>query len=156
MCRHHYMINSKITNGWSLARCKWCLSVEAFKNYYDITKHGQMVPPSSAEKRDFLHSQGIRVTKRHWSIEEQEQIIMSVSRIGITATAKKFNVPSSTVGLWAKGKSPKAYRGKMYNNDFKKKVAQHAESTNNNRKTAKIFNVARGSVQRWRKQYCFK
>lgn len=154
MCRHYYKISSTTARGWSLAKCKKCYVIDAFKNYYHVTKKGTVVYPSFAEKRDFLHSQGIRVTKRHWSEQEQEQVVRSVSQIGVNATAKKFRMAVSTVGLWAKGKSPKQYKGNKYTLDFKKEVAQYAETSDNNYGAAKKFRVTRGAVQNWRRQYC--
>ena len=38
-------------------------------------------------------------------------------------------------------------------NEFKMEVGKYAEDTANNSGTAKKFNVTRGSVQNWRKQY---
>tara|TARA_Y100000310_G_scaffold70684_1_gene66426 strand:+ start:3810 stop:4280 length:471 start_codon:yes stop_codon:yes gene_type:complete len=153
MCCHYFKVNSKIIKGWSLAKCKKCYVIEAFRNYYTVTKNGKAVSPSSIEKRDFLHSQGIRVSRRHWSEEERTQVIASVSQIGVNATAKKFRMSPSTVGLWAKGRSPKQYKGNKYTVKFKKEVAAYAEKSNNNYGTAKRFQVARGAVQNWRRLY---
>ena len=153
MCHHHYIISPKIINSWSLAKCRKCLTIEAFKNDYNVSYRGQTIPVSFAEKRDFLHSQGIRVSSRHWSEEEKTQVIVSVSEIGVNATAKKFRMAPSTVGLWAKGKSPHQFKGNKYTVEFRKKVARYAEKSDNNYGTAKRFQVTRGAVQNWRRLY---
>ena len=102
-----------------------------------------------------MRSQGLPVPPSFWSKEEKAAVITSVTTIGVTSTAKKFGIPSSTVGLWAKGKSPKFFKGYKYTIEFKKRVAAYAEETNNNYGTAKFFDITRGSVQRWRKEYVF-
>ena len=154
MCSHYYVIDRQVVEGWSLARCKWCMCRDAFRSYFDVDSHGQTIRPTLAEKRAFLRSQGVTVTQKQWSKEERLQVVLSVSRIGVNATARKFNMPPSTVCLWAKGKSPNFFKGTQYPLSFKKEVASYAHSIDNNKKTARTFNVSRGAVQAWRKKYC--
>jgi len=153
MCHHHFILSSKIINGWSLARCKRCLSRDAFNIDYRLDSKGIAVSPSSKEKRQFLRSQGVPLTNKYWTDADRNEIISSVSTIGINATARKYEIPKSTVGLWAKGLSPNVFNRYKYTNLFKKTVALYAKTINNNRRTAKMFEVPRSSVQVWRKQF---
>ena len=154
MHKHHFILEEKIIDGWTLARCKWCSKIDAYRCYYDTKLHGSSASvPTLADKRAFMRSQGLAVPPSFWDKEEKTAVIKSVTKIGVTSTARKFGIPTSTVGLWAKGLSPKSFKGYKYTIEFKKKVAAYAELTNNNRRTAKLFDITRGSVQKWRKEY---
>ena len=152
MCQHHFVLSSRIIDGWSLAKCKRCSCRDAFNSDYRLDSGGKAVIPSSKEKRRFLRSQRVSVTSKHWTDEDRNEIISSVSIIGVNATARKYDIATSTVSLWAKGLSPNVFNKHKYTNLFKETVALYAKTINNNRRTAKIFNVPRSSVQVWRKR----
>jgi len=126
---------------------------DAFSSEYTLNAAGEAVSPSSKEKRRFLRSQGIPLTSKYWTDEDRNEIISSVSIIGVNATARKYKIPRSTVGLWTKGLSPKVSNRYKYTNLFKETVALYAKTINNNRRTSKIFDVPRSSVQLWRKRF---
>lgn len=153
MCRHYFVLSLRSIDGWFLARCKRCLCRDAFHSDYRVDAKGQAVTPSIHEKRQFLRSQGIALTSKYWTDEDRNMIISSVSAIGVNATARKYDMSNSTVSLWAKGLSPNVSNKLKYTNLFRKKVALHAETIDNNKRTAKIFNVPRSSVQVWRKRF---
>ena len=143
--------------GWSIGRCRWCSRVRAFDNDPDYDVQGKVRVPDknlpNQGERDALREAGIPISRKKWSEQEINFIKASVRKIGVTATARKYNMPKQTVSLWTRGSTPLKYRADMYTTDFKMEVAKDAEASNNNYTTAKKYGVTRGSVQRWRKQY---
>mgnify|MGYP003307111505 FL=1 len=76
-----------------------------------------------------------------------------VAKYGINGTAKMLNMPRSSVGLLAKGVSPKRWNRGKFGKAFKLKVAKYAIKAKNNYYTAKKFKVSRGAVQNWVREY---
>ena len=58
-----------------------------------------------------------------------------------------------SVSFWFKGQTPFKKRNDMYDEEFRKEVADYADKTDNNYGAAKKFRVSRGSVQNWREKY---
>ena len=108
--------------------------------------------PNQGE-RDALREAGVMISHRKWTREEKWVLRESVRTTGITATSKKYNVPKQNLSKWFKGLTPNKFRATMYTEEFKMEVGKYAEDTDNNSGTAKKFDVTRGSVQNWRKQY---
>ena len=62
MHKHHFILEEKIIDGWTLARCKWCSKIDAYRCYYDTKLHGSSASvPTLADKRAFMRSQGLAV-----------------------------------------------------------------------------------------------
>ena len=148
MCKHHYVLEQP-KDGWSFARCKWCHRINAFKEDYKSKPE----PTTLAEKRDFLRSAGKTVSHHHWSPEERAKVIASIKTIGINKTAKKFNMPVSTVGKWGKGLSCNQSNRTKYQEEFRKKAVAVALKTKNIRRTAINLGVTRSALQIWIKKY---
>ena len=148
MCKHHYVLNQS-KDGWTLARCKWCKRINAFKESY--TSKPELT--TLAEKRDFLRSAGKVVSSNHWTPIERDKVIASIKTIGINKTAKKFNMPVSTVGAWGKGLSCNKSNRTKYQEDFKKKAVATALKTKNIRRTAINLDIPRSALQIWIKKY---
>lgn len=144
-------------DGWCIAKCKWCNRKRAFNNdpVYDTQGREWDVDPAMPNQgeRNALRNAGVMVSNKKWTPQEKWVVRESVRKIGITATSKKYNIPKQTLSFWFKGLTPNKYRANMYTNEFKMEVGKYAEDTDNNSGTAKKFNVTRGSVQNWRKQY---
>ena len=143
--------------GWSIAKCKWCNRKRAFNNEPGFNINGTEILPDPAMpnqgERNALRKEGVMVSGKKWTREEKWVLRESVRTIGVTATSKKYNVPKQSLSNWFKGLTPKKYRATMYTEEFKMEVGKYAEDTNNNNGTARKYQVTRGSVQNWRKQY---
>ena len=148
MCKHHYVLDQS-KDGWALAQCKWCKRINAFQNQYK--SHPD--PTTLAEKRDSLRSAGKVVSSNHWTPIERDKVIASIKTIGINKTAKKFNMPVSTVGAWGKGLSCNKSNRTKYQEDFKKKAVATALKTKNIRRTAINLDIPRSALQIWIKKY---
>lgn len=147
-CKHHYILTN-YPDGWALGRCKWCKSVEPFRQYPQYNYLNQVVQTTAEEKRKFLSSIGISIHSSRWEPSEKENLISSVRKIGIHKTAKKFGLSVSTIGLWAKGLSPyKAYSDK-YSKEFKLKCIGEYERHQNFYGVAKRMGIPRSTLQRW-------
>ena len=148
MCKHHYVLDQS-KDGWALAQCKWCKRINAFQNQYK--SHPD--PTTLAEKRDFLRSAGKVVSSNHWTPIARDKVIASIKTIGINKTAKKFNMPVSTVGAWGKGLSCNKSNRTKYQEDFKRKAVATALKTKNIRRTAINLDIPRSALQIWIKKY---
>ena len=150
--RHHYILTN-YPSGWALGECKWCKKIEPFRQYPQHNAHNQVIPTSLEEKRKFLISIGKRIHSSRWEKGEKEQIIESVKIIGINKTAKKFGLPTSTVGIWAKGKSPIKPVSQMYSDDFKLKCVNEYRKKKNFYRVAKELEIPRSTLQKWVAKY---
>ena len=154
----HWILESNV-KGWALGRCKWCSRVEAFDNFPKYGINGSIILSNiqfpNQTKRDFLRSQGVMVSYKKWSKKEKWILRESVKKIGVTATAKKYNVPKQNLSLWFKGLTPYKYNPDKYTDQFRMEVGKYAEDIDNNYRTAKKFKVSRSSVQNWRSQYTY-
>ena len=98
----------------------------------------------------------ISVVKKGQKAKLQEKVRDMVMEHGVNITADKMKIPRSTVGLWAKGLSNKptwAFNRSKYSAKFKTEVAEYAIRNKNNYYTAKKFQIPRGSVQNWVREY---
>ena len=146
---HHYILEPA-EKGWVRGRCKWCESTDLFYNENKIrTLGGKAQGPTSADKREYLRSKGWPLTNKYWDAGEKERVISSVKLIGVQATARKMNLPVSTVALWGKGQSPFVSR---YTSEFKKKAVYLALTTKNIRRTAINLDIPRSVLQSWIKK----
>ena len=108
MCKdypHRYQVQSH-SGGWALGRCKWCRRIEPFRDSSIGYVKGKQILPTSAEKRRFLRSLNIPVSRNRWDDSEVQTLIDSVKEIGMNQTAKQYEIPVSTLHLWTKGLSP--------------------------------------------------
>ena len=144
-CAHHFILESP-NGSWALGKCDKCKKFDAFLNWV----------PTSTEtiesKREFLRSRGIK----HWetySIEIKQEVIQVVSEVGIHQAARKFNIPISTVGLWAKGLSIHNRNSKKYTISFKLSAIQYYLKEGNFKKTAKKLGVPRSTLQSWSRKH---
>ena len=86
----------------------------------------------------------------------KDQIQSLVKEHGVSATAKKLNMPISTVGLWGKGLSKKrkwGWQKGIHSKEFKTKVAQYTIRNRNYYDSAKKFKIARSNIQNWVREY---
>ena len=87
-------------------------------------------------------------------LSEYEQLrllcIYSARQIGIAGTARKYNMPISTVHKYARGESCNIYQ---HDHDFRVKVATEAITSDNIYGTAKKYGIARSNVQLWIRKY---
>lgn len=100
-----------------------------------------------------MRSAGKVVSSNHWTPIERDKVIASIKTIGINKTAKKFNMPVSTVGAWGKGLSCNKSNRTKYQEDFKKKAVATALKTKNIRRTAINLDIPRSALQIWIKKY---
>lgn len=102
-------------------------------------------------------------TKRNQTYKQQRNVMKYsakrakvqdlVKQYGINGTARMLDMPLSSVGLLAKGVSPKKWNSDKFGKEFKLKVALYAIKAKNNYYTAKKFKVSRGTVQNWVREY---
>ena len=154
MCKdypHRYQVQSH-SGGWALGRCKWCRRTEPFRDSSIGYVKGKQILPTSAEKRRFLRSLDIPVSRNRWDDSEVQTLIDSVKEIGMNQTAKQYEIPVSTLHLWTKGLSPFSYNPTKYTKEFKSKVISAYEKRKNFRGVAKDFGIPRSTLQRWVKQ----
>ena len=140
MNHSHYWILGAPRESWSLARCKYCKSVDAFPNHYDA--HNLI------SKREFLRSYGV---SKPYSDEEKLPVIKFALEYSISGASKKFKFPVSTIHNWVRGENL-ANKDK-YTTEFKIKIVKEYEKTSNFYKTARKTGVPRSTLQVWVKQY---
>ena len=140
-CSHHFILETP--NGtWSLGRCDKCNKIDAFRNWESKTKD------DAESKRNFLRSKGVKYWEKY-SAETKLQVIEAVSRIGIHEAARKFDIPISTVGLWAKGRSVHDKNSEKYTISFKILAINYYLKERNFKRTARILGVPRSTLQSW-------
>ena len=145
---HYYQVQSH-SGGWALGRCKWCKRIEPLRDYPKLDLHGQQILPTSADKRKFLRSLSIPVSRKRWDESEVEALIDSVQKVGINKTAKLFDIPTSTLHLWMKEHSPFPSYSKKYTKEFKMKAVSAYEKRKNFYGVAKDFGIPRATLQKW-------
>tara|TARA_Y100000310_G_scaffold321555_1_gene379358 strand:+ start:81 stop:545 length:465 start_codon:yes stop_codon:yes gene_type:complete len=146
--RHKYVMGPT-KNGWSYAMCKYCKGTDIFRVYIDRSWSGYSSPPTFADKREALRFQGHTITKKYWGDGEKDKILNSVKEIGINATAKKMNLPASTVGLWTKGTSKNPRNKDKYTDLFREYAIKEYKKYKNFRKVSLLLQIPRSTLQSW-------
>jgi hypothetical protein len=140
-------------------RCLTCGRVTYIKNSrgYDLASRRKKRAKreatvgywSPAKVRSRAVGRGNRTRKKN-KVKEM------VMQYGVNITADMVNMPRSTVGLWTKGLSNKptwAFNRGKYSKEFKTEVAEYAIRAKNYYYTAKKYQISRGTVQNWVKEY---
>ena len=146
-CKHHYLIETP-NGSWALAICKKCKMKTAFRNSIDWDIHKRVLSSDQQTKFEFLESMNIPI-KDLIPTDKKEWVLPYVQEFGIQGTARKFGIPTSTVGMWAKGKSGMPRNADKYSPSVRKKVMERIENNISQIKIAKEFNIPRTTVQSW-------
>ena len=150
-CSHHFILESP--NGeWSLGKCGKCSKLDAFPNWMAKSAWMPKSEGTTESKREFLRSKGIKYWARY-SIELKQEVIEAATRFGIHAAARQFDIPISTVGLWAKGHSVHNKNSEKYTDSFKLSAIQYYQREGNFKKTAKKLGVPRSTLQSWSRKH---
>ncbi len=143
-CAHYFIVDSP-RESWSLAICRKCNKIDAFLNWKPLSQNTIRVTIS---KREFLRSKGIKYWETY-SDETKNEVIQAVPKLGIHKAAKKFGIPISTVGLWAKGRSRYVKNSAKYPSTFKASALRYYKKEQNFKKVARKLGVPRSTLQSW-------
>ena len=102
-------------------------------------------------KKMFEYSKQVSKDQEYYA--KRNKVRDMVAKYGINGTARMLDMPRSSVGLLAKGVSPKRWNRGKFGRAFKLKVARYAIKAKNNYYTAKKYKVSRGAVQNWVREY---
>lgn len=101
-------------------------------------------------KRSFLRSRGVR---KRLTIEEMAPAIRYARQHGITAAARRFGHPLSTMGSWAKGQSPFRFGIKDYlPSEVNRAFDLYLDLGHNFYATAKATGIPRSTLQNWKRK----
>ena len=140
-CAHHFILEAP--NGtWSLGICDKCSKIDAFRNWESKFND------DAESKRNFLRSKGVKYWETY-SAEIKSEVVQAASEIGIHEAARKFDIPISTVGLWAKGRSIHDKNSDKYTISFKILAIKYYLKERNFKRTARILGVPRSTLQSW-------
>ena len=140
MSHVHHWILERPELSWSLGRCKACKTVDAFPNH---PKASDVI-----SKREFLQLNNVA---KPYTESEKMPVIKHALLNSIQEASKEFNIPTSTIGNWMKGKNP-ANKDK-YSMAYKKKVVKEYQEKENFYQLAKDTGVPRSTLQLWVKIY---
>ena len=142
-CAHYWKIDSP-RESWSLGICRKCDKIDAFLNWTPRTNDKVCIK----DKRKFLKSKGIKYWETYTS-EVKEEVVEAASKFGIHEAARLFDIPVSTVGLWAKGRSKYIKNSDKYPNTFKISALGYYKKEQNFKKVARKLGVPRSTLQSW-------
>jgi len=134
--------------------CSNCGNIKHKRTYFRNTTMRRQV--EETKKRNEAEHKRIQsnMKRRHERFyTRKEEIKDLVKQYGINGTARMLDMPRSSVGLLAKGVSPRKWNRGKFGKEFKLKVALYAIKAKNNYYTAKKFKVSRGAVQNWVREY---
>ena len=108
-CSHHWIIESP-RGPWSLATCRKCKKIDAFKN--SIHETSWTGPPKNSKdtrnettKEEFLSQREPELSPSNGSKYKTEfkvKVVQEVSIYGRTEVRKKHNIPETTLRSWVK------------------------------------------------------
>ena len=134
--------------------CSNCGHAKRKQTYYRNTTVRRQV--EETKKRNEVKQQHVQINMKHTDKQyyaKKAKVQDLVKQYGINGTARMLDMPRSSVGLLAKGVSPKRWNRGKFGRVFKLKVARYAIKAKNNYYTAKKFGVSRGAVQNWVREY---